>query len=337
MIALDINKVAVIGPSFFGYVQAVAQNISSRGYDAQYFDERHSNSIFSKIFYRLGMNYLIRRNRKNYLDAIRHQILSEGFGTVLLVDVEVIDRQFVESLTAQGLNVHLYMWDSAKNKPGFVDMIGSVNSAASFEPVDCEELGMQYIPLFAEDLFSFDRSESGRVQNNIGFNGTMHSLRAKQLATLEGLIGNEYRISKLLYYHSILLYCIKCLSNPIGWRYISEISTQPFSKAQIAELYRQSAYVLDIHHPGQSGLTSRTFEALRSGAILITFNQSVKSLPPSLAARCVYIEDISDVSKVLKTIKAEAKLSERDDYFLSLERFVSDILDLMSLPQKRLN
>lgn len=337
MIALDINKVAVIGPSFFGYVQAVADSISSRGYDSQYFDERHSNSILSKIFYRLGFDYAIRRNRKNYLDSIRKELLSDGFGTVLLVDVEVIDRQFVESLTARGMNVHLYMWDSAKNKPGFVDMIGSVNSAASFEPIDCEDLGMTYIPLFAEELFSFDISDVGRVQNSIGFNGTMHSLRAKQLATLESLIGMDYKISKLLYYHSILLYVIKCISNPIGWRYVSKISSKPFPKAEIAQLYRQSAYVLDIHHPGQSGLTSRTFEALRSGAILITFNKSISSLPPSLAARCIYIEKITDVSAALKTVEAEAKLSDSDDHFLSLERFVSDILDLMSLAQTRPN
>jgi hypothetical protein len=35
--------------------------------------------------------------------------------------------------------------------------------------------------------------------------------------------------------------------------------------------------VLDIHHPGQSGLTMRTFEVLASGKKLITTNENVRN------------------------------------------------------------
>ena len=164
----------------------------------------------------------------------------------------------------------------------------------------------------------------------------MHSLRAKQLAAVESILKGKYNIEKFLYYHSKFLYLVKCLLNPLGLKYFLKISTRAFPKLQIANLYKQSVYVLDIHHPGQSGLTSRTFEALRSGAYLITFNKSVASLPPSLAARCVCIEDVKDISDALDNLAISARLSCEDDYFLSLERFSNDILQLMSLPRKSL-
>jgi hypothetical protein len=332
----DLNKIAVIGPSFFGYVEAVASNLASFGYQTQFFDERHSNSIASKIFYRLGYDYLIKRDRIKHLDSLQEVILSRGFGSVLLVDIEVIDLKFVEFLKFHGIKVFLYMWDSAKNKPGFTDMIDAVDSAASFEPVDCEKLGMVYIPLFAEEIFRSNSLNIQRTQNSIGFNGTMHSLRAKQLAAVESILKGKYNIEKFLYYHSKFLYLVKCLANPLGLKYFSKISTRAFPKLQIANLYKRSVYVLDIHHPGQSGLTSRTFEALRSGAYLITFNKSVASLPASLAARCVCIEDVKDISDALDNLAISARLNCEDDYFLSLERFSNDILQLMSLPQKSL-
>lgn len=333
---IDLNKIAIIGPSFFGYVEAVAKSLAGLGYQTDFFDERHSNSIASKIFYRLGYDYLIKRDRIKHLLHVQEAILSRGFGSVLLVDVEVIDRTFVELLKLNGIKVFLYMWDSAKNKPGFTEIIDSVDSAASFEPVDCENLGMMYIPLFAEEIFRSSNLNINRKKNSIGFNGTMHSLRAKQLAAAESILKGRYNIEKFLYYHSKFLYLIKCLANPLGMRYFSNISTRAFPKFEIANLYKRSFYVLDIHHPGQSGLTSRTFEALRSGAYLITFNKSVASLPPSLAARCVCIEHVRDISDALDNLPIGASLSREDDYFLSLERFSNDILQLMSLPKKSL-
>ena len=49
------------------------------------------------------------------------------------------------------------------------DMIDAVDSAASFEPVDCEKLGMVYIPLFAEEIFRSNSLNIKRAKNSIGF------------------------------------------------------------------------------------------------------------------------------------------------------------------------
>lgn len=328
------SKIAVIGPNFFGYVQAVTDELTQQGHPARYFDERHSNSICSKILYRIGLDYPIRRARNAHLSRLMQHILDGDFGSVLLVDVEVIDREFCKALQARGIRTFLYMWDSAANKPGFVDLIGTVDAAATFDPLDAKNLGMYYIPLFAETVYKPDIDAPVRVVGSIGFNGTMHSHRARQLALLERVLGDSYRVEKMLYYHSKILYFIKSLFRPSSWRYASDISTKAYPKETIADLYKRSEYVVDIHHPGQSGLTSRTFEALRAGALLVTFNKTVSSLPTSLATRCMCIEQVEEAPDALLKLASASSITEEDDYYLSLERFVSDIVAFMALRTK---
>ncbi|MEK5777604.1 lipopolysaccharide biosynthesis protein, partial [Acinetobacter nosocomialis] len=48
---------------------------------------------------------------------------------------------------------------------------------------------------------------------------------------------------------------------------------------EIVELYAKSNIILDISHPGQSGLTMRTFEAIGAGKKLITTNTNIKEYP----------------------------------------------------------
>ena len=48
---------------------------------------------------------------------------------------------------------------------------------------------------------------------------------------------------------------------------------------EIIELYAKSNVILDISHPGQSGLTMRTFEAIGAGKKLITTNADIKNYP----------------------------------------------------------
>ncbi|MFH4210110.1 lipopolysaccharide biosynthesis protein, partial [Acinetobacter baumannii] len=48
---------------------------------------------------------------------------------------------------------------------------------------------------------------------------------------------------------------------------------------EIIKLYAKSNVILDISHPGQSGLTMRTFEAIGAGKKLITTNLNIKEYP----------------------------------------------------------
>ena len=48
---------------------------------------------------------------------------------------------------------------------------------------------------------------------------------------------------------------------------------------EIINIYAKAKVVLDINHPGQKGLTMRTFESLGAGRKLITTNPEIRKYP----------------------------------------------------------
>jgi hypothetical protein len=324
------KKIALIGPDFFNYTQSIRDEILKREYNCTYFDERHSNSLITKIAYRLQINFLVKKMRDQHFNKIYENIVKNSFTEVFLIDTEVVTAEFVIRLQACNIKVYLYMWDSSRNKDSFISLLPLVDGKASFDPEDCDHYKMRYIPLFAENVFSSASSKGGTRENRFVFLGTLHSHRAQKLLYLENLLKKSgFEIYKLLYYHSRVLYLIKCIACPRALKYLSTIRTRGFSKTEIAKNYLTSKGVLDIHHPGQSGLTSRTFETLRSGAWLITLNQTAKSLPLELRHRIIILSNLDALQFEVKNLATNLPpLSPSMDYFLSLERFVDQLLDL---------
>jgi len=326
-------RISLIGPNFFSYVQAICEEFISRGYPCQYFDERHSNSIATKIAYRLRLHSLLKHKRDQHLSTIRDQIILSKATDVFLINVEVVDPTFVKDLRSHGICVHLYMWDSSQNKNSFLKLLPLVNGRASFEPVDCARYNLTYIPLFAEKIFCNPNLNQSVRNDEVVFLGTLHSHRAVLLSKLEHTLAEKgFKIKKLLYYHSTFLYLIKCFFHPIAIQFFFHIRTKAFNKLEIANVYFKSRAVLDIHHPGQTGLTSRTFESLRSGAYLITLNKTALTLPIELRHRVILLANVSELAdRIAETRHERPQLSRQADYFLSLERFAEELLAIGGL------
>lgn len=335
--SLSGSRIALVGPNFFSYIDSIRLKMLEYDIHAEFFDERHINTPIGKAFYRLGIYRLFNRRRRAHLNSIVARLISGNFSDVLLIDVEVVDRPFVQCLVDAGLNVHIYMWDSAMNKPGYVKFLDILKGKASFDPEDCRQYGLVYIPLFAEDVYSANFPEkvfssSGEVAD-ICFCGTLHSNRAKKLAELERYCKvKSIRLSMLLYFHAKWMFVLKSILVVSNLKFINRISSKGYSKTQISELFKSSMFVFDLHHPGQAGLTARTFEVLRSGSRLITFNEQARSLlPASLAHRVVVIEKVGDLDRInFKNTPPLTMLTIEEDHYLSISRFVEDIIKLIS-------
>jgi NAD(P)-dependent dehydrogenase (short-subunit alcohol dehydrogenase family) len=311
-------NLAIVGPNFFSYTEAIAAEFARRGFAVSTYDEKRSNSVAAKAACRLGTHS--RSRLRKHLDGLANHIIASGGGEVLLVGVEVIDRAFVARLTSAGLRVHLYMWDGQANKGRFRDYLDLLTSAASFDPRDAIELGMTYIPLFAEPVFE----RRARQMYDVGFCGTMHTGR---VAAIAKLLVQNLRLGLKLYYHSRALFLAKGGALSL----LPLISTKASVKAEVAELFASSRYVLDIPHPGQTGLTARTFEALLAGSRVLTTNaRAADFLPPSLRDRVSVIDQMEDVAAIVRAKRCEPTwLSAGERYFLSLQRFGDDLLKNM--------
>jgi hypothetical protein len=262
-------------------------------------------------------------------------ILAGGYRRVVLIDTEVCDRLFVKQLTDAGIDVYLYMWDSARNKPAYLEYLSLLQGRSSFDPEDCSRHDLVYIPLFAEDVFSARCNQLPPQPPrpiDISFCGTLHSNRARCLSELLAAAGRRgLEVALQLFFHSRWLLLIKSFVHVSNARFLRQVSSRGFSKQQIFAMFAQSKYVFDLPHARQLGLTARTFEALRSGTRLITFNKLARTLlPPVLAERVFVIEAASDIDGLdFSSPGPSAALSEADDYYLSLDRFVDQILQLI--------
>ncbi len=335
-----VRKIALVGPSFFSYIEAIRGKLRKRGFESEFFDERHSNSIVVKILYRIGFYEIVGARKNRHLDDLVACLRKEKFEDVLLIDVEVCDARFVSQLNAAGMRVYLYMWDSAKNKPRYLSYLDLLHGRSSFDPHDCVKYGLSYIPLFAEDVFSARCNAPAKAITrsvDVSFCGTLHSNRARRIRELLKVAARaKLKVALLLYFHSRVLLAVKSLVHFSNARFVNNVSTSGFSKQQIFELFVSSKFVLDLPHPGQIGLTARTFEALRSGTRVITFNRAARTMIPSSIVDRVFVVESADDIRRLDFIGAcpENCLSENDDYFLSLNRFVDQILELMDLSRR---
>lgn len=324
-----VRRLAVIGPTFFSYTQTIAGEFARRGIEVVDFDEKRSNRKRSKIAYRLGLGVGANSAQSRYLSGLADRIIAAGYPDVLLVGVEVIDRATVARLSAAGVRVHLYMWDGSANKGRFRDYLDLLATRATFDPNDAKAYDMAYIPLFAEPLF--DDGQEARTLYDLSFCGTMHSLRVAIVARLlSAPWARSLRLGLLLYYHSRALFFLKSLARPAGLRVLPLVRDKPFPKEQVARLSRESRAVLDIPHPGQAGLTARTYEALLAGARLVTFNRLAgEMLPVAFADRVLVIDRIDDLAAIDLTAPRPGPLGEEQRYYLSLDRFVDQMLGLM--------
>lgn len=327
-----IKKLAIVGPSFFSYIEGIAAEFSRRGIEVATFDDRHSNRAIEKIFIRLGVYRHAFSPAAKHVEAVAEAIEAGGYSDVLLANIEAVDRGFVARLRARGVRAHLYMWDGLSNRPGYAALLDLVASRGTFDPVDAERLDMRYIPLFAEPIFAEEDVAAESFEADIGFCGTVHSSRTRILARLIAIArARGLKLALMLYYHLRALFLLKALVDWSAWKLAPKISSTPFPKAQVAAMFGRTRFILDVPHPGQSGMTARTFEALRAGARLLTFNRSAATLlPQSLQQRVHIIDSIEEAAAIdFASCGRMPPLSPEERYFLSIDRFVDQLLDMM--------
>jgi hypothetical protein len=322
-------KVALIGPAFFGYLPRIAGLLSARGTPAQFFDERLSNSIGAKVFFRFAARAAKERAARAHCLAIAEAIVAQGFTHALLVSPEIFTPEAVGRLRAAGVTVCRYGWDSVANKPHMKQLDPLMAAIASFDPADCATYGYQLIPLYSDIT---PPAQAVPRDTDVFYCATLHSRRPQFIRAVIALCRQRgWSTQLMLFYHARWLWLLRYGWNPRLWSLLRLVSDKPFSQAQIMQATCAARVVLDIHHHGQSGLTMRTFEALSLGAVVLTTNAAaLQGLLPALQERIVLCRQetlADDLAKALQ--RSPGALSDATRYFLSVGRFLDQLQAFM--------
>ena len=312
--------IVVIGPKFFGYCEAIVQCFRETGLSAEYLDELPNNNSMFKMLIRIfpGLGEKI---SSKYHAALLERINKDlQISKVIYISTESITKSFVEGLREDITQIG-YAWDSIKNKPTFRAVLDSVDTAASFDPADCQNYGYKYVPLFAENMF-----KNANMHRGFHFSlvGSAHTERSKIADTIDKI--KDVKSFLYLYSPNILVFLFRNKNNFL--KGLKTLKTKSLYKERVAEVFKSTRFVVDFAHPGQSGLTQRTFEAIRSGAILVTNNKT--SLPfEKMKNHVIYFEswDPLEFQNIVSLDKGSIVLDAELDYLLSIDRFCNQILE----------
>ena len=255
----------------------------SMGANVDLYDERPSNSFYSKAIIRVKKDFLQRRINR-YFQSIIDKIKGKKYDYFLLIKGESTPRFFLEFLKMDNSAIKLiyYTYDSFKNNPNGLDNLGLFDKKFTFDRADSKKYNLSFRPLFfASDYSKINKQGSIGPFYDIAFIGTAHSDRYSLSQKLDKWCTiNHFKMFNFYYSPSKLLFVLNRLTDKNFKKFDREkISFHSLTHQEIINIYSKSKSILDINHPGQEGLTMRTFEALGAGCKLITTNENVKSYP----------------------------------------------------------
>lgn len=280
MRSLEGKKILYFCPAFFGYEKAIQTSLENQfGAKVDFYDERPSNDIWTKIFIRLNLKTFIQKKINTYYTAILNTIKNNTYDYVFVISPETLryhELQHLKTLQPHATFI-LYMWDSFKNKNSF-ETIPLFDRIITFDPNDAHDYNLIFHPLF------YINNYAAAAQNNsndydICCIVTAHSDRYIVTQKIKMYAQKlSLKMFTFLYLNSKLMYWgRRFFMRKYQYRSIDDFSFLPMSQNDIVSVMAKSKTVLDINHPSQVGLTMRTFEVLGAQKKLITTNQHIYS------------------------------------------------------------
>jgi hypothetical protein len=276
------RKILVISPRFFGYERRIVDNMVSRGATVEWLDERPGNSTALKALTRLSPSAMAPLARRHYGRALA-RMAGRQFDDILLVNPESSTPDTIRRFRSQfaGSRLLLYMWDSFGNKPRSDPraFVGLFDRALTFDPVDAEQYGISFRPLFYSEEPE-PQAVSGQ-EFAFSFIGTIHSDRYRVLRAMcrqADEAGLRYFVYPFL--QSRLVYWrFRFTKGEFRGTRPADFHFDGMAYPDVLRVMRSSTAIIDVEHPRQRGLTMRTLEVLGSGRKLVTTNPHIRSYP----------------------------------------------------------
>lgn len=275
---MDIHgkKILFFTASFLGFQDDIKCALKNMGAQVDWYDERVSTSTFTKALVRINRNSLA-LIIKRYYERIIAETKDVDYDYIFFVNIEAATHGIITSLKQYHpqAKLILYEWDSIINNKNARGLLGLFDETWSFDRNDCQEFGMNFLPLFYNNEYAGLQGKEN-YEYEVMFVGTTHSDRYRFVKTVEDQIDGKF--FNWFYFPSRLLY-LKIWFQDKFFRKNSRASDFKFtalSKDDLLNIVEQSKIILDAQHPKQTGLTMRTLETLGARRKLITTNTYVK-------------------------------------------------------------
>ncbi|MBV5277928.1 MAG: hypothetical protein J0647_02615 [Campylobacteraceae bacterium] len=274
------KEILYIAPKFFGYEKEIKQSlINEFGASVDFYDDRPSSDILTKIFIRLKLKLFVKRKIDLYYKAIFCDIEKKVYDYIFIVSPETLSQKELKVL--KNLQPHakfiLYMWDSFNNKNS-LDTINIFDRVLSFDSRDVAQYNLFFCPLFYCDSYTLS-TKSNEIFYDLCSIATAHSDRYKLVSKIKKQLEQAgFKMFSFLYLPSKIMYWgRKVFLKKYQYGNLNEFAFIPMQSSKIVSMISHSKAILDINHPAQHGLTMRTFEAFGMHKKLVTTNINIKN------------------------------------------------------------
>ncbi len=330
-----VNKrVLLVSVKFFNYECLIKKQLEEMGGIVDLFDERPSNSFFSKAIIRIKKEVYAQKIN-SYFKGVIEKIKSNRYHYFLLIKGEATPQFFIDFLRKNNPDIKLifYTYDSFKNNSNGLAILPTFDYKYTFDSEDSKKYNIGFRPLFYAEDYSALYKQKDAILYDLAFIGTAHSDRYLIAETARSWCQNNFLKMFTFYYSpSKTLFKFKKLVDKNFRNFdFNKISFQSLSHNQIIDIYRSSKVILDINHPGQNGLTMRTFETLGSGRKLITTNPDIKKYP-FFDPQNIYIIDRDHVDFQLDFFRSEFKAIDPELLkSMSLQGWVEEVFGIRNV------
>ncbi|MDL2143335.1 hypothetical protein QQY79_12450 [Flavobacterium tructae] len=277
---LDNKNVLFFSVQTFNLEKEIIKKLTDFGANVDYYDERPSNNNFTKGIIRLKRN-LLQVIINKYYSKILRDTANKHYDFLFVNKGEVIPEFFLKEFKKMHLSCQcvFYTWDSFLNNKNALAILKYFDKKFSFDSNDSVNYGLEFRPLFYLDFYkNIDSISNSKISNDLLFLGTAHSDRYQ----ISNSIANwctENKLKSFCYYYmqGRLVYFYKKMFDKTFKQFdYKKLNFSSLSSEDLFAHYKKSKVILDINHPGQKGLTMRTFEAIGAKRKIITTNTEVQ-------------------------------------------------------------
>lgn len=274
------KKILFFSVQTFNLEKEIIKKLQQSGAEVDYYDERPSNSNFTKGIIRIKRS-LYAHKITEYYENILTAIKNKKYDFLLVNRGEVIPAFFLERFKVEHPECFriFYTWDSFSNHAHPTTILKYFDKKMTFDSEDAVKFGIEFRPLFYLDSYKEIKKYADEDKEyDLLFLGTAHSDRYIISTLVANWCKSQGLISFCYYFiHGRLVFLYKKLLDK-SFKHIqyNKLSFKSLTTSEILELYKKSDVILDINHPGQKGLTMRTFESLGAGKKMITTNAEIK-------------------------------------------------------------
>lgn len=274
------KKILFLSVQTFNLEVEIKNKLEELGAEVTYYDERPSNNNLIKGIIRLKRS-MVQKRIDMYYKTILIDTAKIKFDYLFVNRGEIVPAFFLEELkkTQPKCQFVFYTWDSFTNHAHPITILKYFDRKFTFDSDDAVKYKINFRPLFFLDGYKYIKNSSPlQSKYNLLFLGTAHSDRYKISSTLVDYCNQNGLTSFCYYYmHGRLVYLYKKIFDYSFKEFdYKKLSFKSLTTKQILELYKDSDVILDINHPGQKGLTMRTFESIGAGKKMITTNNEIK-------------------------------------------------------------